>query len=363
MENNRSTIESKSNDRRKRRILLLNDRKTQAKKGNLATPLADITSSSLNRSGISHAKAIQRVQSNTTIKSNIPTLTAQSKPTNSKVSKLVSGNQDFENNTPCTNYIPIGTKRSIDHVGPKTTGVKNKSRVDKCNIAPKPSPLSQTTPSPLSNQITNVGDVNSRSQINCTNPTESQLQNLHSNLQHTATGNVKEYIPGINLLNKFSSTLTPHKPSTSPKVGAKRKNEASHFAGNINPNKRNAANIIAGKPSPTSQPQTSLIHPKVPQSGKQQPTTNAFHRRIITDPLETSLFDITPPTLKNQFYFSPNELLRSKSSSTNSNQSHFQNEHSHLHHFNSDVRKPAPAQTLLNKFKSTLPTHTHSAFS
>jgi len=328
---------------------LLNDRKTQAKKGNLPTPLADITSSSLNRSGISHAK--------------VPSLTAQAKPTNSKVTKLVSGNQDLENKTPCTNYTPTGTKRSIDHVGTKTTGIKNKPRVDKCNIEPKLSPLFQTTPSPLSNQITNFGYINSRSQSNCTNPTESQLQNLHSNLQRTTIGNVKKYIPGLNLLNKFTSTLTPHKPSPSPKVGIKRKNEESHIVGNSNNNKRNAANIIAGKPSHRSHPQTSLIHPNIPQSGKSTPTANAFHRTTITDPLETRLFNVTPPTLKNQFYFSPNELLRSQSSSTKPNQSHFQNEHSHFHHFNSDVIKSVLAQTLRNKFQSTIPTHTHSAFS
>ena len=123
MENNRPTIESKSTDRRKRRISLLNDRKTQTKRGNLSTPLSDITSSSLQGIGGSLFKTIQTGKSNPTKNSNIPNETGQAKQAKAKVTKVLSGN---ENKSPCTNYTPIGTKRTIDYVGTTTTATKNK---------------------------------------------------------------------------------------------------------------------------------------------------------------------------------------------------------------------------------------------
>lgn len=367
MENNRPTIESKSTDRRKRRISLLNDRKTQTKRGNLSTPLSDTTTSSLNRIDSSLSKNIQTGKSNPTKNPNISNETGQAKLAKAKATKVLS---EKENKSPCTNYTPIGTKRTIDYVGTTTTATKNKSRAAKCNIEPIPEPLSQTTPFTLSTHITNIGDVNSRSQYHCTNPTESQLQNLNSNLQRS-NANVRKYVPGLNLLNKFSATLPPHKPTPSPKVGSKRSSEECNIAANINPNKRKTANHVspqpsfmnAAQPSLTSHTQTSLLSPNTTPSAKIKPTANASHRQIITSPLQAAPFDITPATLKNQFYFSPNELLRSQSHSTHSNQTHLPNHHSRLHHSKPDVGESVPAQSLLNKFESTLPTHTHSAFS
>jgi hypothetical protein len=85
MENNRPTIESKSTDRRKRRISLLNDRKTQTKRGNLSTPLSDTTTSSLNRIDSSLSKNIQTGKSNPTKNPNISNETGQAKLAKAKV--------------------------------------------------------------------------------------------------------------------------------------------------------------------------------------------------------------------------------------------------------------------------------------
>ena len=183
--------------------------------------------------------------------------------------------------------------------------------------------------------------------------------------------NVRKYVPGLNLLNKFSTTLLPHKPTSSPKVSSKRSSEECNIASNINPNKRKTGNHVtphlsimnAGQPSHTSHKQPSLLSPNTTPFAKIKPTVTASHRQIITSPLEAPLFDSTPATLKNQFYFSPNELLRSQSYTTHTNQTHLQNHHSHLHHSKADVRESVRAQSLLIKFEGTLPTHRHSAFS
>lgn len=370
MEIHRPSVESNGAARRKRRSSYLQNGKYPEQKKSNATPLSDITKSTLNTKQNSHTKSAITYPSPPYTFSNLSKLPSPRNPTTSKPTKVVSQQGSSKNFKPFTTSTPIGSNINVHSFPSPNYSIKNKAKVQTSNF-----------------------DTIHQSQTlktNCTQPT-----NLNSNLIHS-NYNVRKYVPGQNLLNKFSATI-PHtsKYSPCPKVGTKRAFPVndSEAAGNLNiKNRKPKQSRIQCMSKPVSEIYNDLLcqlqtrHQStnnvlqlngfVPQTFNRwctsqkeaQSTVPANVQTFKVQPTPTQHSHLPASTLNNHFrsqtqFSKPTQLPHSNSKSCHSNDNvrkyvHGQNL---LPHLDATVQVPVLPSPSLNVGEKRPSDHTDTA--